>query len=82
MKYLAAYRDTGRGLSHVNTLLLPKIHIYVSCYEFIAAMNYCPCGFYGDTQKPFTCEHALVTNSLADLAGYAEIESTCLAEGL
>ena len=82
MKYLAACRDTDGGLSHVNTLLLPKIHIYVSCYEVIAAMNYCPCGFPRDTQRPFTCAHGLVTNGLADLAGYAAIESMHLAEGL
>ena len=27
----------------------------------IAAMNPCPCGFYGDTQKPCICTPALVT---------------------
>ena len=30
-------------------------------FQLIAAMNPCPCGFYGDSQKPCTCAHALVT---------------------
>src|SRR5918994_5696722 len=30
-------------------------------FQLIAAMNPYPCGFYGDTQKPCTCAHVLVT---------------------
>jgi magnesium chelatase family protein len=30
-------------------------------FQLIAAMNPCPCGFYGDSQKPCTCAQALVT---------------------
>jgi magnesium chelatase family protein len=30
-------------------------------FQLIAAMNPCPCGFYGDTQKPCTCAPAVVT---------------------
>ena len=30
-------------------------------FQLIAAMNPCPCGWYGDSQKPCTCAPALVT---------------------
>ena len=30
-------------------------------FQLIAAMNPCPCGYYGDSLKPCTCAHALVT---------------------
>jgi magnesium chelatase family protein len=29
----------------------------------------CPCGFYGDTQKPCTCAHALVTKYQRRISG-------------
>src|SRR5215208_248872 len=32
-------------------------------------MNPCPCGFYGDTQKPCTCAHALVTKYQKRISG-------------
>jgi magnesium chelatase family protein len=30
-------------------------------FQLIAAMNPCPCGYYGDSLKPCTCTSALVT---------------------
>ena len=30
-------------------------------FQLIAAMNPCPCGYYGDSQKPCTCAQGLVT---------------------
>ena len=30
-------------------------------FQLIAAMNPCPCGYYGDSQRPCTCAPALVT---------------------
>jgi len=30
-------------------------------FQLLAAMNPCPCGYYGDSQKPCTCAPALVT---------------------
>jgi magnesium chelatase family protein len=30
-------------------------------FQLIATMDPCPCGYYGDAQKPCTCAHALVT---------------------
>ena len=30
-------------------------------FQLIAAMSPCPCGYYGDSQKPCTCAPALVT---------------------
>jgi magnesium chelatase family protein len=32
-------------------------------------MNPCPCGFYGDSQKPCTCAHALVTKYQKRISG-------------
>src|SRR6266545_3108699 len=36
-------------------------------FQLIAAMNPCPCGYYGDTQKPCTC--ALVTKYQKRISG-------------
>ena len=38
-------------------------------FQLIAAMNPYPCGFYGDTQKPCTCAHALVTKYQKRISG-------------
>ena len=38
-------------------------------FQLIAAMNPCPCGFYGDAQKPCTCAHALVTKYQKRISG-------------
>src|SRR5687767_12208802 len=32
-------------------------------------MNPCPCGYYGDSQKPCTCAHALVTKYQKRISG-------------
>jgi magnesium chelatase family protein len=38
-------------------------------FQLIAAMNPCPCGYYGDAQKPCTCAHALVTKYQKRISG-------------
>jgi magnesium chelatase family protein len=38
-------------------------------FQLIAAMNPCPCGYYGDTQKPCTCAHAVVTKYQKRISG-------------
>jgi magnesium chelatase family protein len=38
-------------------------------FQLIAAMNPCPCGYYGDTQKPCTCAYALVTKYQKRISG-------------
>jgi len=38
-------------------------------FQLIAAMNPCPCGYYGDTQKACTCAHALVTKYQKRISG-------------
>jgi magnesium chelatase family protein len=38
-------------------------------FQLIAAMNPCPCGYYGDSQKPCTCAHALVTKYQKRISG-------------
>jgi magnesium chelatase family protein len=38
-------------------------------FQLIAAMNPCPCGFYGDTQKPCTCAPAVVTKYQKRISG-------------
>ena len=38
-------------------------------FQLIAAMNPCPCGYYGDSQKPCTCAQALVTKYQKRISG-------------
>ena len=38
-------------------------------FQLVAAMNPCPCGYYGDTQKPCTCAHAVVTKYQKRISG-------------
>jgi magnesium chelatase family protein len=38
-------------------------------FQLIAAMNPCPCGHWGDTQKACTCAHALVTKYQKRISG-------------
>src|SRR5690349_8144580 len=38
-------------------------------FPLIAAMNTCPCGYYGDSLKPCTCSHALVTKYQKRISG-------------
>jgi magnesium chelatase family protein len=38
-------------------------------FQLIAAMNPCPCGYYGDSQKPCTCAHTLVTKYQKRISG-------------
>jgi len=37
--------------------------------QLIAAMKPCPCGFYGDTQKPCTCTQTMVTKYQKRISG-------------
>jgi len=38
-------------------------------FQLIAAMNPCPCGYYGDLQKPCTCAYAMVTKYQKRISG-------------
>src|SRR5512138_1013452 len=38
-------------------------------FQLIAAMNPCPCGYYGDAQKACTCAQALVTKYQKRISG-------------
>ena len=38
-------------------------------FQLIAAMNPCPCGYYGDSLKPCTCAAALVTKYQKRISG-------------
>ena len=38
-------------------------------FQLIAAMNPCPCGFYGDSQKPCTCAAPIVTKYQKRISG-------------
>jgi len=38
-------------------------------FQLIAAMNPCPCGYYGDSQKPCTCASAMVTKYQKRISG-------------
>jgi magnesium chelatase family protein len=38
-------------------------------FQLIAAMNPCPCGFYGDSQKPCTCAQGAVTKYQKRISG-------------
>ena len=38
-------------------------------FQLIAAMNPCPCGYYGDSQKPCSCAYAMVTKYQKRISG-------------
>ena len=38
-------------------------------FQLIAAMNPCPCGYFGDSQKPCTCAPAVVTKYQKRISG-------------
>ncbi len=38
-------------------------------FQLVAAMNPCPCGYYGDPLKPCTCSNALVTKYQKRISG-------------
>jgi magnesium chelatase family protein len=38
-------------------------------FQLIAAMNPCPCGYYGDSQKPCTCAPSMVTKYQKRISG-------------
>ncbi|MBN1303023.1 MAG: YifB family Mg chelatase-like AAA ATPase [Anaerolineales bacterium] len=38
-------------------------------FQLIAAMNPCPCGWHGDSQKPCTCAHSVVTKYQKRISG-------------
>lgn len=38
-------------------------------FQLIAAMNPCPCGFFGDSLKPCTCAHSTVTKYQKRISG-------------
>jgi magnesium chelatase family protein len=38
-------------------------------FQLIAAMNPCPCGYFGDSQKPCTCAPAVVTKYQKHISG-------------
>jgi magnesium chelatase family protein len=40
-----------------------------AAFQLIAAMNPCPCGYYGDSQKPCTCAHSTVTKYQKRISG-------------
>ena len=40
-------------------------------FQLIAAMNPCPCGYYGNAQRPCTCSNMIVTKPETDLGSAA-----------
>ena len=50
-------------------LKMSKLCAICGHYTLIAAMNPCPCGFYGDPLKPCTCSHATVTKYQKRISG-------------
>lgn len=38
-------------------------------FQLVAAMNPCPCGYYGDPLKPCTCAPAVVTKYQKRISG-------------
>jgi magnesium chelatase family protein len=40
-----------------------------AAFQLVAAMNPCPCGYYGDSQKPCTCSHSTVTKYQKRISG-------------
>jgi len=42
---------------------------FLANFQLIAAMNPCPCGYYGDAQKPCTCSNSTVTKYQKRISG-------------
>jgi len=42
---------------------------FPASFQFIGAMNPCPCGFYGDSVKPCTCASAVITRYQKRISG-------------
>jgi magnesium chelatase family protein len=42
---------------------------FPASFQLIAAMNPCPCGYYGDPVKPCTCSNAMVTKYQKRISG-------------
>ncbi len=42
---------------------------FSASFQLIAAMNPCPCGYYGDSQKPCSCAPAVVTKYQKRISG-------------
>jgi magnesium chelatase family protein len=42
---------------------------FSAAFQLIAAMNPCPCGYYGDSQKPCTCAPSTVTKYQKRISG-------------
>jgi magnesium chelatase family protein len=38
-------------------------------FQLAAAMNPCPCGYYGDPQRPYTCSNMIVTKYQKRISG-------------
>lgn len=49
----------------------PRVQAWAICDSFVlvAAMNPCPCGYYGDNEKPCTCTTALVSKYQKRISG-------------
>jgi magnesium chelatase family protein len=43
--------------------------IFSANFQLVAAMNPCSCGYYGDSLKPCTCAHAMVTKYQKRISG-------------
>ena len=48
---------------------MEKSRVDYDYFVLIAAMNPCPCGYYGDAMKPCSCAHALVTKYQKRISG-------------
>ena len=48
---------------------MEKPKVVCDHFVLVSAMNPCPCGYYGDSQKPCTSAHALVTKYQKRISG-------------
>src|SRR5687768_172475 len=63
--WLALYHD----LKNQQQLYREKPGVDCDHFVLIVAMNPCPCGYYGDSLKPCTCAHTLVTKYQKRISG-------------
>jgi len=52
-----------------NVNSIPSAYSQNVAWELFNCLHPCPCGYYWDSQKPYSCAHALVTEYQKQISG-------------